>query len=424
MEKFVIHGGAKLSGSLAVNGAKNHVLKMIPACFLADGPTTIHNVPQVEDVLRLLEIVENIGGQVKRIDGHTVSIEPPVDFKGQLPADLVPKLRASIVLVGPLLARYGVVNLPHPGGCNLGKRPIDIFISGFEALGASVVEKKDHYSFIAKKGLVGTEFIFPLISVTGTETMMMAAVMAQGETVLKNSACEPEVVALADFLNQQGAKIEGAGTHTITIQGGGLLAAGEGTVIPDRIETGSFVMLAAATRSNLKIINCDPTHIQVPLKILDSIGVHTTITQDTIEVHAVKGDIQPAQIVTHEHPGFPTDLQSPMTVLLTQANGDSMIRETVYDGRLFYTDQLNSMGANIRLLDPYRAEVEGPTPLRGKQVASPDIRAGIAMVIAGLIAEGVTNIQNIYQIDRGYERIEERLQQVGARIERVCEECE
>lgn len=422
MEKFIIHGGKKLFGNISVNGAKNHVLKMIPACFLIDGETVVQNVPQVEDVSRLLDIVEHIGGSVQRSDSE-VKITPPKEFSGDLPEDLVPQLRASIVLLGPLLARYGRVNMPHPGGCNLGKRPIDVFLQGCEALGATVESLSDRYIFTAPDGgLVGAEYVFPVISVTGTETLMMAAVFASGTTVLKNAACEPEIAALAETLNAAGARISGAGTHTITIEGVSSLQQLDDPVqiIPDRIETGSFVILAAATRSELTITDCRPEDIEVPLRMLQDIGVPMTIDETSITVHPYT-ELLPATVVTHEFPGFPTDLQAPMTILLTQAEGESMVRETIYEGRLFYTDTLNTMGANISLLDPYRAMVKGPTPLKGKQVASPDIRAGIALVIAGLMASGTTEIANIYQIDRGYERIEQRLKNIGAAIERVTE---
>jgi len=224
---------------------------------------------------------------------------------------------------------------------------------------------------------------------------------------------------LAEYLVSVGARITGAGTHTMTITGGELLRGGEAHIIPDRIEAGSFAMIGAATNSEITITHCDPQTIEIPLKILRSIGVPFEVSEDTIAMHKRKGDLIATDIVTHEYPGFPTDLQAPMSIVLTQAKGQSTVRETIYDGRLFYTDTLNTMGADIQLLDPYRATIEGPTPLRGKTVASPDIRAGIAMVIAGLIADGETTIQNIYQIDRGYERIEERLRAIGATIERV-----
>lgn len=418
METFVLHGPSMLAGEIAVNGAKNHALKMITACLLSSEQTTITNVPMVEDVRRMLEIVENIGGMVKHEAEGRITISAPDSFNGQLPQEIVPKLRASIVLLGPLLARYGAVTLPHPGGCNLGKRPIDFFIDGFEALGATCVSKNDSYVFSAKKGLVGAEILFPSISVTGTETMMLAAVLASGTTVLKNAACEPEIVALAEYLRSVGADIEGAGTHSITIRGGELLHGGTASIIPDRIEAGSFMIMGVATNSELTVTNCNPLHLENPIALLRSMGAHIDVTESSIQVKKRKGDLLSLDMVTHEYPGFPTDLQAPLTVLLTQAHGEGMVRETIYDGRLFYTDTLNTMGANITLLDPYRALVNGPTPLRGKKVASPDIRAGIAMVIAGLLAEGETTIQNIYQIDRGYERIEQRLQSIGANIER------
>lgn len=422
MEQFVIHGGRQLAGELPVNGAKNHALKLIPACLLSKQSSTISNLPAVEDVQRLLEIVEEIGGVVKQSeDGRVATITPPTEFSGELDKELVTKLRASIVLIGPLLARFGRVHMPHPGGDNIGKRPINFFVDAFRALGATVEEHADHYIFAAPNGLAGTTIFFPSISVTGTETVMMAATQAKGTTILHNAACEPEIVALVEYLNSCGARIEGAGTHTLTIHGsdGMLLNGGEAHTIPDRIEAGSFIVLAGVTKSELTITNCNPTHLLSLLELFRHIGIPTTTTETSIQVHAPEGPLQGVDVVTHEYPGFPTDLQAPMTVLLTQTTGSSMVRETIYEGRLFYTDMLNTMGAGISLLSPYHAIVEGPTPLSGKAVASPDIRAGIAMVIAGLSAQGTTTIDNIYQIDRGYERIEQRLQAIGADITRV-----
>ena len=407
-----------MSGTIAVRGAKNHALKIIPAAFLSQEKTIISNVPQVEDVLRMLEIVKSLGGQIENKGNNTISILPPKKFNGQLSRKLVPKLRASLVLLGPLLVRYKKVSLPHPGGCNLGKRPINFFIDGFKALGAKVEYKKDAYIFSANKGLKGTKFIFPHISVTGTETIMLAAVLAKGKTILINAACEPEIKELADYLNSVGAKIKGAGTHTIEIDGVKALSGGKVKVMPDRIEAGSFTILAAATKSHLKIIDCHPEQLDVLLKILEAIGVKTKTGKNYIEVFPAK-KLLAHDIITHEYPGFATDLQAPMTVLLTQAHGQSVVRETIYEGRLFYTDILNGLGAKISLLTPFRALVHGPTPLKGKEVVSPDIRAGIAMVIAGLIAVGTTEINNIYQIDRGYEEIDKRLAAVGAKIKRI-----
>lgn len=419
MEKFIITGGKKLHGTISVKGAKNHALKMIPAAFLVNGRTVIKNIPHVEDVERMLEIVAEIGGKAERLKKDVVAITPPKKFNGVLPRELMPKLRASLVLLGPLLARYQKVILPHPGGCNLGKRPINFFIEGFKEFGAKVILKDDAYQFSAAQGLKAIHYIFPQISVTGTETLMLAAILAKGKTILENTACEPEIKALADYLNSVGAKISGAGTSTITIEGSNkLLNPGIATIIPDRIETGSFVILAAATKSDLTITDCEPQHIAIPLKILEKIGVKTKIGKNYIKVLSTK-KIKPIDVTTHEYPGFPTDLQAPMTVLLTQAAGDSIIRETIYEGRLFYTDSLNNMGAKIYLASPFRAIVHGATALRGKKVVSPDIRAGIAMIIASLIAKGKSEIENIYQVDRGYEDIDERLQKIGAQIKRI-----
>lgn len=418
-QQFLISGGKTLSGEIPVYGAKNHALKLIPACFLFEGKVTLHNIPEIEDVTRMLEIVQRIGGTVNHPKQHSVEIQTATTFGGVLPEELITKLRASIVLLGPLLGRFRKVTIQHPGGDNIGKRPIDFFIHGMQALGATVQEDGTTYHFTAPEGLRGTTFLFPMISVTGTETMMMAAVLAHGTTVLKNAACEPEIVALAEFLNASGARIEGAGTHTMTIHGGELLHAGETNVLPDRLEAGSFAMLAAITRSHLTVTNCNPNHLEVPLALMQEMGVPLNIGTNTIEVLPYEHALKPLHIVTHEYPGFPTDLQAPMTTLLTQAEGQSSVRETIYEGRLYYTEGLNTMGAKITLLDPYRVTIDGATPLVGQTVTSPDIRAGVALLIAGLAATGQTTIQNIYHIDRGYERIEQRLQAIGAEITRV-----
>jgi len=321
--------------------------------------------------------------------------------------------------VGPLLARLGKVRFPHPGGCVIGAgtRPIDLFLEGFEALGAKVEVGKGVYEISAKK-LKGAEYFFSKVSVTGTESLMMTATLAEGTTVLKNCAMEPEIKALADYLNEQGAKITGAGTPTITIEGVKELKAGSFTVVPDRIETGTFAIMAAATRSGLKITNCDPTHIESLLTIFNKIGVDWKAGEDWLEIKP-SGDIASYGIKTHEYPGFPTDLQSPYTVLMTRANGSCVIHETIYERRLLFADMLVQMGANIIMCDPHRVVVNGPSKLYGRKLISPDIRAGIAMVIAAMIARGSTEIENIYQIERGYSNLVERLQSIGVEIERV-----
>ncbi|MFH1433315.1 MAG: UDP-N-acetylglucosamine 1-carboxyvinyltransferase, partial [Candidatus Uhrbacteria bacterium] len=295
--------------------------------------------------------------------------------------------------------------------------PIDLFLEGFQCLGATVEIAGGFYHLKTKK-LKGCEYFFTTVSVTGTESLMMTAVLAEGTTVLKNCAMEPEIPALAEYLNKQGAKIKGAGTSTITIEGVKKISAGTFTVIPDRIETGTFAVMAAATRSALKITNCNPAHIENLLNVFNKIGIEWEAGDDWLAIKACK-DFRPYSIKTHEYPGFPTDLQSPYTVLMTRANGPCVIHETIYERRLIFTDMLVQMGANIIMCDPHRVVVNGPSKLYGRKLISPDIRAGIAMVIAAMIARGETEIDNIYQIERGYSNLIERLRNIGVEIERV-----
>ncbi len=418
MEKFIIQGNNKLKGEIKVNGAKNFALKILPAAFLSDQPLTVTNVPEIEDIKRLLEIIEDCGAKVERLSKGKYKITPPKRPKTDLSKDLVPQLRASILLVGPLLARYKKVDLPHPGGCIIGKRPIDQFIKAFESLGAKVRCTKTKYIFEAPQGLTGGEIIFSKISVTGTESAILAASLAKGTTTITNAACEPEVLALAEYLNTQGAKIKGAGTPTIEITGVKKLKAGKCKVIPDRIEAGSFILMAAATDSKVKVSNCNPDHLTVPLKIIQDMGVKLEVGKNYVEVLSAK-NLKPDNIATHEYPGFPTDLQAPMAVLLTQAQGTSEVHETIFENRFMYVDMLNRMGADIKIDNPREITINGPVELKGKELESPDIRAGIALVIAALMAKGESEINNIYQIDRGYENIAQRLQKIGAKIKRV-----
>ncbi|MCW1930272.1 MAG: UDP-N-acetylglucosamine 1-carboxyvinyltransferase [Candidatus Kerfeldbacteria bacterium] len=419
MDSFIIRGGQQIEGEISVRGAKNHAIKMFPASLLSREPVVLRNVPDIEDIRKLTELIHDLGGTVARNDAHTYTITAPETCDGVFPPEIVTKLRASIVMLGPVLARYGEVTMPYPGGDNLGPRPIDLFLSAFEKMGATITERNGAQHFAAPHGLRGANIVFPVVSVTGTETVMLAATLATGTTIIENAAIEPEVIALAEYLRDRGAEIQGIGTHTLTIRGGELLAGGECTIIPDRIEAGSFVMLAAAAAGHVRVSGCRPKDLAVPLSILQEMGVPLYMTDDSIEVAPHNG-LRAHSLVTHEYPGFPTDLQAPMTVLLTQAHGESRVRETIYDGRLLYTDMLNSMGARITLLDAYRAVVSGATPLHGTLVVSPDIRAGIAMVIAGIIAtKGTTTIEHVYHIDRGYEHIETRLQHINAYVERV-----
>lgn len=418
-EKFIIKGGKPLKGTIEVKGAKNAALKVFAASLLSDKKWVIENAPSIEDISRMAELVSDLGVDIFHNSQGNYEIQAKNLKKVKLRQDLSQQLRASIVLAGPILAREGEVSFSYPGGCVVGRRPIDIFLAGFEALGAKVTQTKSLFHLVTRgRTLQGNKFVFPRISVTATECLMLAAVLAKGKTILKNTASEPEIPALAEFLNKCGAKIKGAGTHTIEIEGVKKLSGGNYKVIPDRIEAGTFAILGAATNSNIKITKCNPGHLEALWVALRKAGVNFELEKDSVIIKPTK-HLGPTNIVTHEYPGFATDIQASFTVLMTQVRGQSLIHETIYEGRLFYTQSLNQMGANIVMCDPHRIIVNGPSSLYGCRIVSPDIRAGIALLIAALVAQGRTTIENIYQIDRGYERIEERLAKLGADIKRV-----
>lgn len=434
-EHFIISGLAgkkKLSGKISVSGAKNSALKAMAASILFRDEVKLFNIPQIEDVARIADLLRELGAKVK-IEKDVCIISPENISSTDLASEISKRLRASIVLSGPLLARLGKVSFPHPGGCVIGERPIDIFLEGFEKMGAKIsVENNDgrmRYVVTAEgKKLRGAEIFCRLQSVTVTETFMMAGVLARGETVIKNAALEPEINALAEFLNACGAKINGAGTSTITIKGGELLCGlGKKFVTPpDRIETGSFLILAILAGKDIEITNCDPRHLESMIELLHYSGVDLLIKKNSIHIRESKSNktskkniCRSVNIRTHEYPGFPTDLQAPMVVYLTQVKGESLVFETIFEGRLNYTESLNRMGANIVMMDPHRVMVKGPTTLIGKELESPDLRAGLAFVIAAIIAKGESVIHNVYNIDRGYQDIEGRLRKLGVSIERV-----
>ena len=418
MSKFIIEGQVKLSGEIEVKGAKNAALKIIPAALLSREKITIKNLPFIEDISRSLELLVDLGAEVARRK-DVCEIQISEINKNEVISEFANKFRASIMFVGPLLARLGEVSFPHPGGCVIGAatRPIDLFLEGFATMGAEIKWDQGFYHLKAKE-LKGCDYFFTTVSVTGTEALMMTAVLAQGTTTLKNCALEPEIKALADYLNKQGAKIKGAGTPTIIIEGVKEIKAGEFTIMPDRIETGTFAILAAAAKAKITIKKCDPSHVEMLLNIFNKQGIKFEQGKDWLTILPTT-NIKPYNIKTHEYPGFPTDLQPPYTVLMTQAQGISLIHETIFDGRLFYTDILNQMGADIIMCDPHRVVVNGPTQLYGRKVASPDLRAGISLLLAALASQGATNIENIYQINRGYENIVSRLQQIGADIKQI-----
>jgi len=417
MQRFVIKGGKKLNGEIKVNGAKNAALKILAACLLTEKEWTVSNVPQIEDIFRLIELLKGIGVDIKNDSKGVYRLRAKNINGSLLNPEITQKFKGSILMAGPLLARFGEAFLFQAGGCVIGQRPRDIFIEGFKAFGVKMKEEEKGLHLTAKK-LKGTKFVFPLISVTATETMILTAVLAEGKTILSNAACEPEIVFLANFLNECGARIKGAGTPFIEINGVELLNSGQCKIIPDRIEAGSFVLLSAAANNPIKITGVEPNHLDVLWFLLKKAGVNLEIGKDFVKVKP-PFKIKAVDLKTHEYPGFPTDLQAPFTVLMTQAKGTSLLHETIFEGRLFYTDALNQMGAKIIMCDPHRVVVQGPTKLYGRRLISPDIRAGIALVTASLIAEGESSIENIYQIDRGYEKIEERFRKLGADIKRV-----
>jgi len=398
-------------------GAKNNALKVIPAALLTSDRVIIKNVPNIIDVNLSIELLKSLGAKIENLGNRSIAITCKNIDPKKINIDLSKKIRTSIMFVAPLLHRFKTIKMPHPGGCIIGKRPIDLFVDFFEELGVNIKYDQNYYTF-TNNGVLGKRYVFQTISHTGTESLMLLAVLAKGKTEIVNAACEPEVIALSQMLNSMGAKIYGAGTPYITIEGVKKLHSTEFEIIPDRIEAGSFLCVGVATKSNLKITNCNPNHLEIPIKILQKMGVKLDIGKNYIKI-LDSSKLKSTNITTHEYPGFPTDLQSCYTVLLTQSKGTSIVHETIFEGRLYFTDLLSRMGANIVLCDPHRVVINGPSQLNGKRVESPDIRAGLAMLIAGLVAQKQTEIDNIEQIDRGYEEIDIRLNKLGAKIKRT-----
>lgn len=430
-EQFHISGlaGEKaLSGTIPIRGAKNAVLPAMAAAPLFADALTYTNLPDIEDVGRMSELIEASGAHVDRQSIRRTTIDPRYINTHALSDDLSKRLRASIILTGPMLARCGRVSFAHPGGCVIGARPIDIFLDGFRKMGARVRRRGERYDIHAPDdGLYAADIFFKLVSVTATETFMMAATRARGTTVLRNAAMEPEIEDLANLLNTCGARIEGAGTPTITIHGRKQPLRARGhtyRAMPDRIEAGSFLILAALAGDDIRITHCNPKHVDILIELLRESGVPIETERSAITISGnrrVRTDtLTPLSIRTHEYPGFPTDLQAPMTVFLTQVNGESVVFETIFENRLNYTQDLITMGADITMWDPHRIMIRGPQTLRGHELDGPDIRAGLAFIIAAAIAKGESLINNTYYIDRGYERIETRLQDIGLDITRVA----
>ncbi|MBU4087069.1 MAG: UDP-N-acetylglucosamine 1-carboxyvinyltransferase [Nanoarchaeota archaeon] len=413
-----LEGQRTLSGKIPVRGAKNSVLKAFAASLLFDDGIRVDNVPFIQDIDSMAKLLRHLGVEVNQTGERSFFLKPPASISTDLSDEIAKSFRSSIVLSGPILAKEGKVSFPHPGGCVIGERPIDIFLESFEKMGAKTRKEGEKYVITANK-LRGAEIVFKTPSVTATETLMMTGVLTPGTTILHNVACEPEIVALAEFLNDGGAQITGAGTHTIVVKGVKSLKTKKPfQTPPDRIETGSFAILAGICGKDVEIIDCQPEYLKVFLRTLRNIGVNIKETKASLRIQAPE-KLRAIDVKTREYPGIPTDLQSPLAVLMTQAEGRSFIFETVFEGRLNWLNELVRMGADITICDPYRAIVSGPTPLRGRELESPDLRAGLAFIIAGLIAKGDSILHNISNIDRGYEKVEDRLAEVGADIKRI-----
>ena len=424
MEKFVIQGGNELSGTIRSSGSKNEVLPCVAATLLSDQPIVLRNVPRIEDVLVLIQILQEMGGSVEWTGDNELSVDNSGVTEPRVPFELCRKLRASILLAGPLLARFGWVELPPPGGDVIGRRRLDTHFLGFEALGAEV--ETDGAFMIRAKRLVGADIFLDEPSVTGTENILMAAVAARGTTTIQNAACEPHVQGLCRMLNTMGAHIEGIGTNTVRVRGTKSLWGGTHEIGPDYLEVGSFIGLAAMTRSAITIEGVRPADMRMIQLVFGKLGIRFEMNDQRVFVpkeqeRRIQNDFmaQIPKIDDAPWPMFPTDMMSVAITTATQCDGTVIFFEKMFDGRMFFTDSLVGMGAKIILCDPHRVVVNGPARLVGATLSSPDVRAGMSLLLAALAASGESTIYNVRHIDRGYERVEEKLTGLGARIERL-----
>ncbi|MDQ1593340.1 MAG: UDP-N-acetylglucosamine 1-carboxyvinyltransferase [Pyrinomonadaceae bacterium] len=421
MDKFRITGGRALSGRINVSGAKNSALPCMAAALLTGESVTLHNVPYVRDIITQRRLLEDLGSHVLTPELRTHKITAAHIELFEAPYDLVKTMRASVLVLGPLLARFGKAKVSLPGGCAIGSRPIDLHLESLKQLGAEVSLEAGYVVARAPRGgrLVGATVNFDKVTVTGTENLLMAATLAAGTTTLNNAACEPEVADLAELLNRMGARVRGAGTPHITIEGVETLGAAEHTIIPDRIETGTFLVAAAITNGELELKDCMPEHSAAVIAKLREAGVEIEeVNQSTLHVRRAGGGLRASDITTEPYPHFPTDMQAQYMTLMTQAAGRSRITETIFENRFMHASEMQRMGARIAI-DGRTATVEGPARLAGARVQASDLRASASLVLAGLVAEGETIIERVYHIDRGYEKIEDKLRRVGAQIERL-----
>ena len=417
MDKIQINGGRQLKGEVFISGAKNAALPLIASSILVDGVSTFENVPRLMDISSIQMLLEDLGALCE-FEGHTFTVNASGIDKIEAEYELVRKMRASILVLGPLVARFGRAKVSMPGGCAIGARPVNMHLSGLEALGATISIAGGYIEATAKGGLTGNEVYFDIPTVTGTENLMMAAVLAKGQTKLRNAAREPEIVCLADALNRMGANITGAGTPIITIEGVSGLHGANCRVIPDRIETGTFMVAAAATMGDVVIRDCIPDHLGGVINKLRATGAIVDAFEDSIHI---KGSeiIKNIDIKTLPYPGFPTDMQAQFMALMTIGQGNSVIHESIFENRFIHANELLRMGADIKISGGNIANVRGVSHLQGAPVMASDLRASASLVIAALIAQGTTVISRVYHMDRGYETIEKKFEGLGADIKRI-----
>jgi UDP-N-acetylglucosamine 1-carboxyvinyltransferase len=424
MDKFVVRGGNPLLGTIKVSGAKNSALPCMAAAILTEDEVILENIPQVRDIETERKLLESMGGEVQLGYGraqHRTHIKCAVLSDPVAKYEIVKTMRASSLVLGPLIARTGIARVAMPGGCAIGGRPIDLHLKALEAMGATITQ--DHGYLEARSPgngeaqLRGAHILFDKITVTGTEDILMAAVLAEGETLLENCAREPEVTDLAALLTAMGAHIEGAGTSTIKVKGVTRLHGARHRINPDRIEAGTFLIAGAISGGDLNVDCCDPSHLGAVIAKLEECGVRIDVSKDHIRVRS-EGKLKPADISTEEYPGFPTDMQAQFMALATQANGTTNVTENIFENRFMHVQELNRMGANITV-QGRTATIRGGTPLQSAAVMCSDLRASASLVLAALVAEGETILDRVYHIDRGYERIEEKLRGVGAQIRRM-----
>lgn len=416
MQQFLVSGGATLKGDVVISGAKNAALPILFATILAEQPSVLSNVPVLKDIDTTFKLLRIFGAEVSR-DDHQVTVDATAIHSQMAPYELVKTMRASILALGPLLARFGHAEVSLPGGCAIGARPVNLHIDGLRKMGAEITVEAGYIKAKAAR-LHGAHIFMDMVSVTGTENLMMAAVLADGLTIIENAAREPEVVDLAKYLIAMGADIQGAGTDTIRITGKEKLHGANHTVLPDRIETGTFLVAAAVTGGDVTCLNASPAELEVVLEKLREAGADVTTGSDWIRLNMTGRTLKSVNVKTVPHPGFPTDMQAQFTVLNVLAEGVGMVTETIFENRFMHVPELQRMGADIQL-EGNTALIKHTDKLMGAQVMATDLRASASLVIAGLVAEGETVVDRIYHIDRGYEQIEHKLKGLGANIQRI-----